>query len=71
MMTSTVFALYPKVLPAVNPKNSLTVHNASASHYGLVVGLAWWSIGIILAAIYFIFIYRVFRGKVRIDEEGY
>lgn len=71
MMAATVFALYPKVLPAVNPQNSLTVHNASASHYGLVVGLAWWSIGIILAAIYFIFIYRLFRGKVRLDEEGY
>ncbi len=71
MMTSTAFALYPDVLPAVNPKNSLTVYNASASHYGLTVGLVWWSIGIILAAVYFIFIYRLFRGKVRPGDEGY
>lgn len=71
MMSSTVFALYPDVLPAVNPKNSLTVYNASASHYGLTVGLVWWSVGIILAAIYFIFIYRLFRGKVRPGDEGY
>src|SRR5215217_4128434 len=29
MMASTAFALYPKVLPAVEPVNSLTVYNAS------------------------------------------
>jgi len=71
MMTSTVFALYPDVLPAVDPANSLTIHNASASHYGLTVGLVWWSIGMILAAIYFVFVYRLFRGKVRPGGEGY
>ena len=31
MLTSTVFGVYPKVLPAVDPANSLTIHNASAS----------------------------------------
>lgn len=71
MMTATVFALYPDVLPAVNPQNSLTVQNASASHYGLTVGLIWWSVGMVLAATYFIIIYRLFRGKVKLDEEGY
>ena len=71
MMASTAFAVYPKVLPAVESENSLTVYNASGSAYGLAVGLAWWSIGMVLAAIYFVLIYRLFRGKVRLEDEGY
>ncbi len=71
MLTSTVFTIYPEVLPAVDPANSLTIYNASASPYGLAVGLIWWSIGMVLAAVYFIFIYRLFRGKVRLEDEGY
>jgi cytochrome d ubiquinol oxidase subunit II len=71
MLTSTVFAVYPRVLPAVNPENSLTITNAAASDYGQAVGLVWWSIGMVFAAIYFIVIYRLFRGKVRLEDEGY
>jgi cytochrome d ubiquinol oxidase subunit II len=55
----------------VNPENSLTIHNAASSDYSQAVGLVWWSIGMVLAAIYFIFIYRLFRGKVRMEDEGY
>ncbi|MDQ3589203.1 MAG: cytochrome d ubiquinol oxidase subunit II [Actinomycetota bacterium] len=71
MLTSTVFGVYPNVLPAVNPENSLTIQNAASSDYSQAVGLIWWSIGMVLAAIYFIFIYRLFRGKVRMEDEGY
>jgi cytochrome bd ubiquinol oxidase subunit II len=72
MLSSAAFSLYPLVLPAVNPANSLTIQNASASQYGLTVGLVWWIIGIILAAIYFILTYRLFWGKVNVkDTEGY
>jgi cytochrome d ubiquinol oxidase subunit II len=71
MLTSTVFGVYPNVLPAVNPENSLTIYNAAASDYGQAVGLIWWSIGMVLAAIYFVLIYRLFRGKVRLEDDGY
>jgi len=71
MLTSTVFGVYPDVLPAVDPANSLTIHNASASQYGMTVGLVWWSIGMVLAAVYFVVIYRLFRGKVSLEDEGY
>jgi len=71
MLTSTVFSVYPKVLPAVDPANSLTIYNASASQYGMAVGLVWWSIGMVLAAVYFVVIYRLFRGKVSLEDEGY
>ncbi|MDB5059223.1 MAG: cydB: cytochrome d ubiquinol oxidase, subunit [Chloroflexi bacterium] len=68
LMASTAFGLYPDVLPAVTKANSLTIDNASASHYALVVGLIWWLIAMVLAAIYFTITYRLFRGKVRQDE---
>ena len=71
ILTSTVFGVYPDVLPAVDPANSLTIHNASASQYGMTVGLVWWSIGMVLAAVYFVVIYRLFRGKVSLEDEGY
>ena len=70
MLTSSAYGLYPLVLPAVHPANSLTIDNASASQYGLAVGLAWWIVAMILAAIYFILTYRLFRGKVRPAEAG-
>ena len=71
--TSSAFSLHPVVLPAVNPANSLPIYNAPASQNTQTVGLVWWLIGIVLASIYFILTYRLFRGKIRpVDsEEGY
>ena len=71
LLASAAFGLYPNVLPAVNPAYSLTIQNASAAHYGLVVGLIWWLIGMLLAAAYFILTYRLFRGKVKTAGGGY
>jgi cytochrome d ubiquinol oxidase subunit II len=64
MLTSAAFTVYPALLPAVDPSHSLTVFNSAAPIYGLVVGLVWWVIGMALAAVYFVLIYRMFRGKV-------
>ena len=72
MLAGAVFALYPTVLPAsTNPDYSLTIYNAAAGHHGLVVGVAWWSIALILALGYFVFLYRRFGGKVRLEGGGY
>lgn len=69
MLVGAAFALYPKVLPAsTDPAYSLTIHNTATGAHGMRVGLVWWSVGMILAAIYFVFIYRMFRGKVRVEE---
>lgn len=66
MLTSVVFGLYPYVLPAnTDPAFALTVHNAAAAEYGLMVGLVWWVPGMILVTAYFTFVYRHFAGKVR------
>lgn len=71
MGAATAFGLYPKLLPAsTNPEYTLTIYNASAGEYGLGVGLVWWSIGIILAGVYFTYLFYSFRGKVKLPVEG-
>jgi cytochrome bd ubiquinol oxidase subunit II len=71
MLVGAAFALYPVVLPAsTDPSYSLTIYNSAAGQHGLIVGLVWWSIGIVLALMYFIFIFRMFRGKVTLEESG-
>jgi cytochrome d ubiquinol oxidase subunit II len=69
MLGGAVYGLYPDVLPALDPANSLTVHNAKAGAYGLGVGLIWWTIGAIIAFGYFTFLFRTFKGKVAIESE--
>lgn len=64
MMTSAAFTAYPNVLLATDPARNLTIYEAATSRYGMSVGLVWWSIGMVLAALYFVTIYRMFRGKV-------
>ncbi len=72
MLGSAAVGLYPLLLPAVHPANSLTIFNASSSAYTQTVGLIWWLIGIALAIIYFVFTYRLFWGKVQVrGGEGY
>jgi cytochrome d ubiquinol oxidase subunit II len=72
MLASSAFAVYPNVLPATDPANSLTVNNAAAPLYGLTVGLMWWCIGMVLAGVYFVLIYRMFWGRIEsADHEGY
>jgi cytochrome d ubiquinol oxidase subunit II len=72
MLVGAVFALYPLVLPAsTDPSYSLTIYNSAAGHHGLVVGVTWWSLGAVIAVGYFVFLYRMFRGKVRLEGGGY
>lgn len=72
MLTSAVYGVYPYVLPSnIDPAAALTVHNAAAPAYGLRVGLTWWIPGMVLVALYFVYTYRSFAGKVKLDEAGY
>jgi len=69
MLVGAVFALYPNVLPAsTGSQYNLTIYNSAAGAHGLSVGFVWWSIGMVPAAGYFIFIYRMFRGKVKLEQ---
>jgi cytochrome bd ubiquinol oxidase subunit II len=72
MLVGAVFALYPVVLPAsTNATYSLTIHNSAAGTHGLDVGLIWWIPSAALTLAYFFFVYRMFRGKVRLEDPGY
>jgi cytochrome d ubiquinol oxidase subunit II len=70
MLAGAAFALYPDLLPArPDPAYSLTIHNAASSPYALRVGVTWWLIGIVLAAGYFVYLFRSFRGKVKLHQD--
>jgi cytochrome d ubiquinol oxidase subunit II len=70
MLGGAAFALYPALIPASgDPAYSITIFNAHTGTYSMRAGLVWWSLGLMLAAGYFIFLYRSFRGKVRLGPE--
>jgi cytochrome d ubiquinol oxidase subunit II len=65
MLVGAAAAVYPNLLiSTTDPALNITIYNAAAGSYALSVGLIWWSFGIALAIGYFVFIYRMFRGKV-------
>jgi cytochrome bd ubiquinol oxidase subunit II len=74
MLAGAAVALYPNVLPAsTNPAFNLTIYNTATGSRSLTLGLLWWIPGIALAMAYFVFVYRMFGGKVRLEtnEHGY
>src|SRR5579863_9732253 len=72
MLVGAAFALYPVVLPAsTDPALNLTIYNTAAGRHGLTVGFTWWILGMVLALGYFFFLFRMFKGKVRLEGEGY
>lgn len=69
MLVGAAFALYPNVLPAsTGPERNLTIYNTMTGPYSLKGGLVWWTLGMCLAIGYFVFIYRMFRGKVTLKD---
>jgi cytochrome d ubiquinol oxidase subunit II len=71
MLVGAVYSLYPVILPAIDSQYNLTVENSITSSYALQVGLRWWIVGMIVALGYFVFLYRMFRGKVTLEDGGY
>jgi cytochrome d ubiquinol oxidase subunit II len=72
MLSSTAFGLFPYVLPSSTVESyGLTVYNTAAQSYGLGIGIVWWTIGIVIALGYFTYLFRSFRGKVKVQKEGY
>jgi cytochrome d ubiquinol oxidase subunit II len=78
MLAGAAAALYPNLLPASGDASlNITIFNAAAGQHALRIGLIWWTGGMLLAIGYFVFIYRMFRGKVsatpsdRLPAAGY
>jgi cytochrome d ubiquinol oxidase subunit II len=72
MLSGAAAGLYPALLPSVGSAGrDLTVARAIASPHTLHIGLVWWTIGMLLALMYFSIVYWLFRGKVSQHAEGY
>jgi cytochrome d ubiquinol oxidase subunit II len=72
MLVGAAAAVYPNLLVSTtDPALNITVHNAAAGSYALSVGLVFWGFGMALAIAYFVFVYRMFRGKVDQAPGGY
>lgn len=64
--------LYPTLLiSTIDPKYSVTIYNAASSQKSLGIMLTIVVIGTPLLAAYFIFLYRTFNGKVKLDDTSY
>jgi cytochrome d ubiquinol oxidase subunit II len=71
MLVGVAFALYPIILPASTGEQfNLTIANSVTSAYAMKVALVWWTIGIIIALGYFVYVYRMFKGKVSLTGTG-
>jgi len=65
MLVGAAVAEYPNLLSSpTDPALNITVYNAASGLHSLSIGLIWWGFGMALAIGYFVFVYRMFRGKV-------
>ena len=64
-------ALYPDMVPATDPANTVTIHNAASSPRTLRIMLLIALIGMPMVLSYTAAIYWAFRGKVQLDEHSY
>jgi cytochrome d ubiquinol oxidase subunit II len=72
MLVGAAIGLYPRLLPSSSdPARDITIPKALSGPHTLHIGLAWWAFGMLLALIYFVIVYRMFRGKVSLEGAGY
>ena len=70
MLVGAAAAVYPNLLVSTtDPALNITVWNAHTGAYSLRIGLIFWSFGMTMALGYFIFVYRMFKGKVAAESE--
>ncbi|MFT3706577.1 MAG: cytochrome d ubiquinol oxidase subunit II [Archangium sp.] len=71
VLVATVAALFPLVLRGVNgAADSMTVNTAASTGSGMSAGVWWWVPGISLAALWYWWVFRHFRGKVALPAPG-
>lgn len=69
MLVGAAVAVYPNLLTSTTDHAlNITVYNAATGPHSLSVGLIWWSFGMLLALGYFVFVYRMFKGKIVISS---
>ncbi|HEY4085888.1 MAG TPA: cytochrome d ubiquinol oxidase subunit II [Bryobacteraceae bacterium] len=69
VLIGAAVSLFPILLPSsTDPTRDITISRAMSGSYALSAGLIWWAIGILCAIGYFVFVYRMFAGKVRLSS---
>ncbi|MGI5921971.1 MAG: cytochrome d ubiquinol oxidase subunit II [Syntrophomonadaceae bacterium] len=63
--------MFPNLVPALDPRLSLNIYNAASSSLTLKAMLIIVLIGVPIVLFYTIYVYRVFRGKVRVNIDAY
>lgn len=72
LLAIVAIELYPALLrSSIDPKFNIDVYNAASSGKSLGVMLTIIAIGAPLMLGYTIFVYKIFRGKVKLDEASY
>ena len=72
MLVLVAVELYPTLLiSTLSPENNITIYNAASSVKSLKIMMTIVAIGGPLVAGYTFFVYRTFKGKVRLDEHSY
>lgn len=72
LLMLVAFQLYPVLLPStIHPEHSVTIYNAASSQKSLGIMLTIVLIGAPLLAGYFVFLYKTFNGKVKLDDTSY
>jgi len=71
LLGTAAAARWPVLLrSSLGPALSLDAHAAATTQHGLRVALTWTLVGLPLACGYFVFLARLFRGKVRLEPHG-
>ena len=72
LLMLVAFQLYPVLLPStIDPKYSVDIYNAASSQKSMGIMLTIVVIGAPLLAGYFLFLYKTFHGKVKLDDTSY
>jgi cytochrome d ubiquinol oxidase subunit II len=68
LLVATAASLFPILLRStVDPRFDVTAWGAASGRHGLVMGLVWWIPALVIAVGYFVYLFRSFAGKVRVD----
>jgi cytochrome d ubiquinol oxidase subunit II len=71
LLATTAACVAPVMLRStLDPAYSLTAENAAVSAHGLRTGLKWWLVGFPIAILYFVMLFRLHRGKVKVATDG-
>jgi len=70
LLATGAAAIFPVMLySTLAPENSLTAYAVASNRTALLLASIWWPVGFALATIYFVFISRLYAGKVSVNRD--